>query len=298
MSAIEYVQAQDEEQNCVVLMKRKLRLVMQLDDPLLLQQQGDRTFDAFWNEMQHVDACVFIARVVNHHPTITARDTSWSLGVATLMPENQTIVLEIEEFKKFVPSDGDLLRVSTMVLERRNAPYTSLNDMHKHPIKVLLRCCRERCIDVQGLVERSEVVKRLEDHVFAVRNMGRLLSKLGVGAHNMTQSQMKQAILDYESKPCNICLEQYETSDDVVTLKCGHTFHTTCMQEWAKSEFSSKRATPSCPTCRVAIDDDSPVVDHSMMLWSKHESDVLCGWLHSSRPYEEGTSLPKRHRKQ
>jgi hypothetical protein len=45
---------------------------------------------------------------------------------------------------------------------------------------------------------------------------------------------------------CSICLVDFETNDDVVSLKCNHLFHKTCIVEW-----SSHKA--ECPNCREKI---------------------------------------------
>ena len=43
---------------------------------------------------------------------------------------------------------------------------------------------------------------------------------------------------------CNICLEQLE--DNVVKLKCGHSYHYNCILIW----FEKKK---SCPTCNESF---------------------------------------------
>lgn len=44
-------------------------------------------------------------------------------------------------------------------------------------------------------------------------------------------------------KKCDICLEDYNSSDDVEFTECFHVFHSTCIQEWYKVK-------KSCPTCK------------------------------------------------
>lgn len=43
---------------------------------------------------------------------------------------------------------------------------------------------------------------------------------------------------------CVICLDKCKSGDDVITLKCFHTFHTACIQQWIA------RSKPTCPTCK------------------------------------------------
>lgn len=46
---------------------------------------------------------------------------------------------------------------------------------------------------------------------------------------------------------CPICLDIFETTDDIntlCTLKCNHSYHTICIKNWMKKD-------KSCPTCRT-----------------------------------------------
>lgn len=45
---------------------------------------------------------------------------------------------------------------------------------------------------------------------------------------------------------CSICLVDFETNDSVVSLKCNHLFHKTCIVEWANHKAE-------CPNCREKI---------------------------------------------
>lgn len=53
-------------------------------------------------------------------------------------------------------------------------------------------------------------------------------------------------IKDDKREECSICLVDFETNDSVVSLKCNHLFHKTCIVEW-----SSHKA--ECPNCREKI---------------------------------------------
>lgn len=47
-----------------------------------------------------------------------------------------------------------------------------------------------------------------------------------------------------EEDLCTICMVEYETHDNIMTLKCKHHFHTECIQKWFKTGNSE------CPLCR------------------------------------------------
>ncbi|XP_078381273.1 uncharacterized protein LOC144664036 isoform X2 [Oculina patagonica] len=49
----------------------------------------------------------------------------------------------------------------------------------------------------------------------------------------------------YEEDPCVICHEDMNASYDIVTLECGHRYHSGCIRKWLMGEQST------CPTCRV-----------------------------------------------
>ncbi|KAJ7333137.1 DAZ interacting zinc finger protein 3 [Desmophyllum pertusum] len=50
---------------------------------------------------------------------------------------------------------------------------------------------------------------------------------------------------NYEEDPCVICHEDMNASIDIVTLECGHRYHSPCIRKWLLGEQST------CPTCRV-----------------------------------------------
>eukprot|EP01083_Nonionella_stella_P217580 781095_1 len=62
---------------------------------------------------------------------------------------------------------------------------------------------------------------------------------------------------------CAICLQTFkgdaEAGCDIATLdKCGHRFHSECINQWAQIQQSNAGA-KSCPLCRAAIRNDSNV---------------------------------------
>ena len=46
---------------------------------------------------------------------------------------------------------------------------------------------------------------------------------------------------------CSICLNNVRNTRSVSKLRCGHSFHRRCIDEW-------KSRTPTCPECRTLID--------------------------------------------
>jgi hypothetical protein len=58
-----------------------------------------------------------------------------------------------------------------------------------------------------------------------------------------------QKFEDYELKEendtCTICLEKFETEDEIVQAKCKHIFHTKCGRQWFLKNSTK------CPNCRV-----------------------------------------------
>jgi len=78
--------------------------------------------------------------------------------------------------------------------------------------------------------------------------------------------QFKQRMLDEVA--CSIC---HETMQEAVVLKtCGHSFCAGCLQSWLDSQVVGRqnqreRATSTCPTCRVVIQD---LQKCTAVLWS------------------------------
>ena len=47
-----------------------------------------------------------------------------------------------------------------------------------------------------------------------------------------------------ETKICNICIENFNKGNCIITLKCDHEYHKKCLYNWLCKEKSC------CPTCR------------------------------------------------
>jgi len=58
--------------------------------------------------------------------------------------------------------------------------------------------------------------------------------------------------IETDSK-CNICLDTYESSTNILKLKCGHTFDYNCIKNWLKNH--SKK----CLVCREEVTKGHPI---------------------------------------
>lgn len=62
------------------------------------------------------------------------------------------------------------------------------------------------------------------------------------------------------SETCTICLEKLGTKDEVATLKCAHSFHAGCIENW----YTSKKY--RCPLCRTFV-----FMPHVVTVWAPIE---------------------------
>ncbi|CBZ53563.1 putative zinc finger (C3HC4 RING finger) protein [Neospora caninum Liverpool] len=69
-------------------------------------------------------------------------------------------------------------------------------------------------------------------------------------AGKMTENAKGEARVDTgdSNRCCCICLAEYQTGDDMMTLRCMHLFHYDCVHDWLV--HSGRR---TCPLCLVAI---------------------------------------------
>lgn len=68
------------------------------------------------------------------------------------------------------------------------------------------------------------------------------IKKLGSFMYFPNRIQRKKTI----NKECIICLSDFIQKEKITVLKCTHSFHTKCLQEWLV-----QRST--CPTCRIEL---------------------------------------------
>ncbi|KAJ2888131.1 hypothetical protein FB639_000844 [Coemansia asiatica] len=53
-------------------------------------------------------------------------------------------------------------------------------------------------------------------------------------------------------KECGICMEEYQTNEQVLELPCGHFYHKECIDHWL-------RVNGTCPICRKRIEGDEAI---------------------------------------
>merc|ERR1712096_12336 len=79
---------------------------------------------------------------------------------------------------------------------------------------------------------------------------GRVLERLAHHTNDCLTVQQADALpsqsgaLHGFSTECTICIEAIKESDVVVTLRCGHNFHASCIRRWSCIQAS-------CATCRT-----------------------------------------------
>ena len=49
------------------------------------------------------------------------------------------------------------------------------------------------------------------------------------------------------NEECSICLQEYNSNDNLVILQCNHKYHHDCIKKWFYKEMT-------CPNCRIQID--------------------------------------------
>ena len=58
------------------------------------------------------------------------------------------------------------------------------------------------------------------------------------------QTVTARILKNFEHKDCNVCIENYNVGDSIVTLPCKHYFHENCIRGWLCNEKVT------CPVCR------------------------------------------------
>ena len=82
------------------------------------------------------------------------------------------------------------------------------------------------------------------------------------GARTQLGKNMLKSLRLKEDTVCAICLIDLVPPCRVSTLACnsGHMFHEDCLKEWMTHARQNLRANPSCPMCRLDIDEQAIVV--------------------------------------
>ncbi|KAL3818886.1 hypothetical protein ACJIZ3_004791 [Penstemon smallii] len=66
-----------------------------------------------------------------------------------------------------------------------------------------------------------------------------------------------------EPLECAVCLSLYEDGDEVRKLKCNHTFHKDCLDEWFRNMAT-------CPLCRSMVLSEEEVEVENPRWWNHH----------------------------
>ena len=74
---------------------------------------------------------------------------------------------------------------------------------------------------------------------------------------NTNKTNHNQYRADSHSKcnDCSICLESLESDEEannneIIKLKCGHSYHQQCIQDWRRGSMEGRR---KCPLCRASF---------------------------------------------
>ena len=56
---------------------------------------------------------------------------------------------------------------------------------------------------------------------------------------------------------CPICLSEFLVGEETKRLRCGHSFHVECINQWILKGHGWQTTLPSCPMCK-AVPHDPP----------------------------------------
>ncbi len=96
------------------------------------------------------------------------------------------------------------------------------------------------CIEILTFIAENIMSKRRSTTLYSILFLKQTTNQnLDIKVHPIENS-LNEIIISFE---CSICMEQ---SNEGVLLKCGHTYHKTCIEKWRKNKST-------CPLCRVVI---------------------------------------------
>ncbi len=96
------------------------------------------------------------------------------------------------------------------------------------------------CIEILTFIAENIMTKRRSNTLYSDLFLKHITNQnLDIKVHPI-QNSLDEIIISFE---CSICMEQ---SNEGVLLKCGHTYHKTCIEKWRKNKST-------CPLCRVEI---------------------------------------------
>lgn len=59
---------------------------------------------------------------------------------------------------------------------------------------------------------------------------------------------------EVEKEECSICLEVFQSGEELTAAGCGHFFHTECFSQWVKTDSSEHQNQMRCPVCRFEVE--------------------------------------------
>lgn len=93
--------------------------------------------------------------------------------------------------------------------------------------------------------EKWQELKELRDELQNINEKGNGL---------VIPSHLLEVFTKCEDKwSCSICLEEFSTTKDIFTTKCGHLFHPKCIKQLPKKDCYGAPVKPKCPNCRKVI---------------------------------------------
>jgi hypothetical protein len=102
----------------------------------------------------------------------------------------------------------------------------------------------------QGTFDYGEIIQNTLNDIFNINYTEQEFEDVKVTLTPEQFSKLKnekitnENIDRYFSKPCNICMDNYNIDDEITFLVCNHCFHTNCIKHWLCNEKVS------CPVCR------------------------------------------------
>ena len=76
---------------------------------------------------------------------------------------------------------------------------------------------------------------------------------IGLNEEQFNKLEILEFNFDCNQKDCLICMEEYIKKDEIIKLKCDHTFHKNCIKQWLCKENNK------CPICRIEVDKGIPL---------------------------------------
>lgn len=95
---------------------------------------------------------------------------------------------------------------------------------------------------------QERALKKLKKEIYnpATKRMTRRLSLYYRDNAKYLMNESKERDSSDDEKRCAICLEDFDTRQEVMVTPCNHMFHEDCIVPWVKSNGQ-------CPVCRYSF---------------------------------------------